>query len=180
MRVSLHLADLHYGGGLVLHTASSGSIPSLTEVYLRLDDGETNVNGTSYEIPATSLSSPQLPAFRGGLRHVGGGGPRREEGDRCGGDPEETLDTSREERSRRSQRSWCPRGPAPAAAGYEVRHGFGVTRCTHASHGLEHDTTLFVPREDPLKVVSIAITNLGSRPRRLAVSSAIRIPLILG
>ncbi len=41
MRVSLHLANLHYGGGLMLHTASSGSIPHLTEIYLRLDDGET-------------------------------------------------------------------------------------------------------------------------------------------
>ena len=41
MRVSLHSADLHYGGGLVLHTASSGSIPHLKEVYLRLDDDET-------------------------------------------------------------------------------------------------------------------------------------------
>lgn len=41
MRVSLHSADLHYGGGLVLHTASSGSIPHLSEIYLRLDDGET-------------------------------------------------------------------------------------------------------------------------------------------
>ena len=41
MRVSLHSADLHYGGGLVLHTASSGSIPHLREIYLRLDDGET-------------------------------------------------------------------------------------------------------------------------------------------
>ena len=41
MHVSLHSADLHYGGGLVLHTASSGSIPHLTEIYLRLDDGET-------------------------------------------------------------------------------------------------------------------------------------------
>ena len=40
MRVSLHLADLHYGGGLILHTASSGSIPSLKEIYLRLDDGD--------------------------------------------------------------------------------------------------------------------------------------------
>ncbi|MEH2476645.1 L-alanine-DL-glutamate epimerase-like enolase superfamily enzyme [Nitrobacteraceae bacterium AZCC 2146] len=40
MRVSLHSADLHYGGGLVLHTASSGSIPHLREIYLRLDDGE--------------------------------------------------------------------------------------------------------------------------------------------
>lgn len=41
LRVSLHSADLHYGNGLVLHTASSGSIPHLTEIYLRLDDGET-------------------------------------------------------------------------------------------------------------------------------------------
>jgi L-alanine-DL-glutamate epimerase-like enolase superfamily enzyme len=41
LRVSLHSADLHYGGGLVLHTASSGSIPHLSEIYLRLDDGET-------------------------------------------------------------------------------------------------------------------------------------------
>lgn len=41
MRVSLHSADLHYGGGLVLHTASSGSVPYLKEIYLRIDDGET-------------------------------------------------------------------------------------------------------------------------------------------
>jgi L-alanine-DL-glutamate epimerase-like enolase superfamily enzyme len=40
LRVSLHSADLHYGSGLVLHTASSGSIPHLAEIYLRLDDGE--------------------------------------------------------------------------------------------------------------------------------------------
>jgi L-alanine-DL-glutamate epimerase-like enolase superfamily enzyme len=41
LQVSLHSADLHYGGTLVLHTASSGSIPHLREIYLRLDDGET-------------------------------------------------------------------------------------------------------------------------------------------
>ena len=40
MRVSLHKAELHYGAGLVLHTASSGAVPHLTELYLRLDDGE--------------------------------------------------------------------------------------------------------------------------------------------
>ncbi len=39
--MSLHQADLHYGGNLVLHTASSGSIPYLEELYLKLDDGET-------------------------------------------------------------------------------------------------------------------------------------------
>ena len=41
VRATLHTADLSYGGGLVLHTASSGSVPSLAELYLRLDDGET-------------------------------------------------------------------------------------------------------------------------------------------
>lgn len=41
MRASLHAADLHYAGNLVLHTASSGSISQLSEIYLRLGDGET-------------------------------------------------------------------------------------------------------------------------------------------
>jgi len=41
LRVSLHSAELHYAGGLVLHTASSGSVAHLSEIYLRLDDGET-------------------------------------------------------------------------------------------------------------------------------------------
>lgn len=40
MRASLHRAQLHYGGSLVLHTASSGSIPWLDALYLRLDDGD--------------------------------------------------------------------------------------------------------------------------------------------
>ena len=41
MRVSLHNAKLHYGGGFALHTASSGKIAHLSEIYLKLDDGET-------------------------------------------------------------------------------------------------------------------------------------------
>jgi L-Ala-D/L-Glu epimerase len=41
LRASLHAADLHYGGNLVLHTASSGSIAHLSEIYLRLGDGAT-------------------------------------------------------------------------------------------------------------------------------------------
>ncbi|WP_158814709.1 mandelate racemase/muconate lactonizing enzyme family protein [Methylocapsa sp. S129] len=41
MRVSLHKAELHYGAGLLLHTASSGAVPHLAEIYLRLDDGES-------------------------------------------------------------------------------------------------------------------------------------------
>jgi L-Ala-D/L-Glu epimerase len=41
LRVSLHSAKLHYGGGFALHTASSGKVAHLSEIYLRLDDGET-------------------------------------------------------------------------------------------------------------------------------------------
>ncbi|MGO8911333.1 MAG: mandelate racemase/muconate lactonizing enzyme family protein [Bradyrhizobium sp.] len=40
MHVSLHTANLHYGGDLVLHTASSGSVHQLSELYLRIDDGD--------------------------------------------------------------------------------------------------------------------------------------------
>jgi len=40
VRVSLHQAELHYANGVVLHTASSGSVPHLHELYLRLDAGD--------------------------------------------------------------------------------------------------------------------------------------------
>ncbi|MEK6345850.1 MAG: mandelate racemase/muconate lactonizing enzyme family protein, partial [Burkholderia sp.] len=40
MNASLHRASLHYGGGLVLHTAASGSVAALDALYLRLTDGE--------------------------------------------------------------------------------------------------------------------------------------------
>ncbi|MDO9405662.1 MAG: mandelate racemase/muconate lactonizing enzyme family protein [Polaromonas sp.] len=40
IRASLHAKDLHYGNGIVLHTASSGSLAALQSLYLRLDDGE--------------------------------------------------------------------------------------------------------------------------------------------
>jgi L-Ala-D/L-Glu epimerase len=41
LRVSLHSAELHYAGDFALHTASSGRIRHLSEIYLRLDDGKT-------------------------------------------------------------------------------------------------------------------------------------------
>ena len=42
MRASLYSGALRYGGNLVLHTASSGSVSQLSEIYLRLDDGVTS------------------------------------------------------------------------------------------------------------------------------------------
>ncbi|MGI4984800.1 MAG: hypothetical protein ACRYGL_15975, partial [Janthinobacterium lividum] len=42
--VSLHTADLHYGGDLVLHTASSGSVDRLEALYLRVvEDGRVGI-----------------------------------------------------------------------------------------------------------------------------------------
>ena len=45
MRASLHVANLHYRDGLVLHTASSGSVPHLEELYLYLQDRERSAIG---------------------------------------------------------------------------------------------------------------------------------------
>lgn len=50
MRLRLYRAELRYGGGLVLHTASSGAVPALHVLYLRIEDrhatglGEVRIN----------------------------------------------------------------------------------------------------------------------------------------
>jgi len=67
---------------------------------------------------------------------------------------------------------WSPLpGPAPACAGYEAVHGFGYTTFHHASHGLEQECTIFVPRHDPVKIVRIRVRNTGSRGRTLSLFS---------
>lgn len=40
LRASLRRADLHYAGGMAVHTASSGAVLALEALYLVLDDGE--------------------------------------------------------------------------------------------------------------------------------------------
>ena len=67
---------------------------------------------------------------------------------------------------------WSPQpGPTPAPAPYEVRHGFGYTSWRHTSYELEQETTTFVPRHDPLKVVQLRLSNTSSRDRRITVTS---------
>jgi cyclic beta-1,2-glucan synthetase len=74
---------------------------------------------------------------------------------------------------------WSPLpGPAPASAGYEAAHGFGYTRFRHISHELEQETTMFVPRHDPVKLVRVRVTNRGATARRLSLFSYQR--LVLG
>jgi cyclic beta-1,2-glucan synthetase len=69
-------------------------------------------------------------------------------------------------------------GPNPGDGPYEMRHGFGYSRCRHASAGIEVETEVFVHDSDPVKVVQVRISNPGPRARRLSVTSYQR--LVLG
>lgn len=74
---------------------------------------------------------------------------------------------------------WSPLpGPVPQPAPYEVRHGFGYSRYRHVSQGLEQETWLFVPCEDPVKIARIQLRNVSGQPRRLSLFSYVR--LVLG
>jgi cyclic beta-1,2-glucan synthetase len=67
---------------------------------------------------------------------------------------------------------WSPLpGPMPAGADYEAAHGFGYTTFRHASHGLEQESTVFVPRNDPLKIVRIRLRNPGLQARTVSLFS---------
>jgi len=74
---------------------------------------------------------------------------------------------------------WSPLpGPAPAAADYEMRYGFGYALCRHESRGLEQETCLFAADADPVKIARVRITNRSGRTRRISVVSYRR--LVLG
>jgi cyclic beta-1,2-glucan synthetase len=74
---------------------------------------------------------------------------------------------------------WSPTpGPRPGDGSYETRHGFGYTRFHHVSELLDQDTTMFVPRHDPVKIVRLRLTNTDTRPRRVSAFSYAQ--LVLG
>ncbi len=60
-------------------------------------------------------------------------------------------------------------GPAPLAASYQVRHGFGYSVWEHSSDGLAHEVTVFVPRRDALRIAVVRIRNPGAAPRSLSL-----------
>ena len=62
-------------------------------------------------------------------------------------------------------------GPTPAPAEYIVRHGFGYTVFEHESYELAQETTMFVAREDPVKITRLRVVNRSARPRRLSLFS---------
>jgi cellobiose phosphorylase len=65
---------------------------------------------------------------------------------------------------------WSPTpGPRPAPGSYETRHGLGYTCFHRAGEELEQETTVFVARHDPVKVVRVTLTHRGGARRRLAL-----------
>jgi cellobiose phosphorylase len=66
---------------------------------------------------------------------------------------------------------WSPT-PLPAGSGstVHVHHGQGYTRYARRCHGLEQELLVFVPPDDPVKLVCLTVRNLGDRPRRLSAT----------
>src|SRR6185436_15581370 len=56
-------------------------------------------------------------------------------------------------------------------AAYAVHHGQGYTRFRCATRGLEIEMTVFVPKEDPVRIARLVVTNPGAEPRRLSVTA---------
>lgn len=73
-------------------------------------------------------------------------------------------------RDEESKAFWSPQaGPAPAAATFEVRHGFGYSSWQHVSNGLDQTVTVFVPSSDRLRLTRVRIWNRSGRARRIAL-----------
>jgi cyclic beta-1,2-glucan synthetase len=69
--------------------------------------------------------------------------------------------------------AWSPTpGPmrrTPASGRFLIRHAAGVSRFTHASHGILQELAIFVDAQDPVKFSLLTLTNRTGRPRRLSV-----------
>jgi cyclic beta-1,2-glucan synthetase len=66
---------------------------------------------------------------------------------------------------------WSPTPlPAPALGSYQIRHGPGYSTFYHRSRGLDQRLRMFVPVDDPVKIVQLRVTNRLDRPRRLTVT----------
>ncbi len=67
---------------------------------------------------------------------------------------------------------WSPTPlPVPSWEPTLVRHGQGYTVYERNTHGLAHELTLFVPPEDPVKLIRLKVRAAGNeRPRRLSAT----------
>jgi cellobiose phosphorylase len=66
---------------------------------------------------------------------------------------------------------WTPTPlPLGPKAPVTVRHGQGYTRYTHVNRNLKQDLLVFVPTDDPIKLVCLTVRNDADRPRRLSAT----------
>src|SRR4030095_6754703 len=66
---------------------------------------------------------------------------------------------------------WTPTPlPLGPRAPLTVRHGQGYTRYTHVSSNLHQDLLVFVPIDEPIKLVCVRVRNDGDRRRRLSAT----------
>jgi cyclic beta-1,2-glucan synthetase len=66
---------------------------------------------------------------------------------------------------------WCPTPlPVASAAPTVVSHGQGYSRFTRNLHGLEHELTLLVPPDDPVKILRLRVRNVGPGARDLSAT----------
>ncbi|MBK1694761.1 glycosyl transferase [Chromatium weissei] len=67
---------------------------------------------------------------------------------------------------------WSPLpGPCPAPVNYQTRHGFGYSTFHSIYNDLTQNATIFVHREQPLRLLRLQLTNTGSAPRQLSLFS---------
>jgi cyclic beta-1,2-glucan synthetase len=68
---------------------------------------------------------------------------------------------------------WTPT-PLPIrekTGGYVARHGQGYSRFEYTAHGIALELTLFVPKDDAVKIARLKIVNRSVRARRLSVTA---------
>jgi cyclic beta-1,2-glucan synthetase len=67
---------------------------------------------------------------------------------------------------------WTPTPlPIRETGPYTIRHGHGYTIFEHMSYGIEHELTLFVPLDAPVKISLLRLRNRTEKTRKLTVTN---------
>jgi len=66
--------------------------------------------------------------------------------------------------------SWTAAPAGGEGAPYAIEHGRGFTRFEHARYGVRHEATVFVPLDDPVKIMKVRVRNDDTTPRRLSLT----------
>ncbi len=56
------------------------------------------------------------------------------------------------------------------AVDFKVTHGQGYSRYEQSSHSLDQEMTVFVPKQDPVKIIKLVLQNKASEARRLSIT----------